>query len=206
MLLVKGYPIGMRSGRSRRAVRRKRQVHSKVRPLTVLVVVALALVLFLAKIPLFSETKKQYEIRKGGEIEKVAASPDAIGSESGEIRKTVLEKLAKDSEKDSSDVVSGNEFAKVGVLDYHPGGYHVIYPDGFEISYSPSRFEARSPAGGRVVVTISGGSFETETDLSGASSEQKPVIEAASRLIASSFRFLADSEYDSKSAVERFSN
>lgn len=157
--------------------------------------------MFLAKFPLLSEPKKQYAVKSNGEVKKVPASTEA-----GEIKKTVLEAVVKDSQKSTEDVVSANEFAKVGVLDYYPGGYHVVYPDGFNIDYSPSLFEARSPAGGRVAVTIASGGFKVETDLSNTPADQQPIIEAAARLISNSFSFLSDQGYDSKSAKERFSN
>ncbi len=145
------------------------------------------------KLPLVNQPKKQYLVGKSGTIEKVP-----VASESGSVVKPIIESLSTDN------IVGGNEFAKWGVLDYYPGGYHVAYPDGFTISYTPSQFVAVSPAGGKVTLAISGQNFKVETDLSGASEGQRQIIEAAGRLISGSFRFLSGSGYDMNAAKARF--
>lgn len=190
--------------RSRRSTRRvKHQINIKTLSLLALVLAGLVLI---TKAPLFPEQKKQYVVKKNGAVEKIPASVEALGSGSSEVKKTVIDQLTKDPTKDTSDVVSGNEFARIGILDYYPGGYHVSYPDGFQISYSPTLFEAQSPVGGKVIVTIINKSHKVEMDLTGASADQKPIIEAASRLISSSFRFITEPGYDAQAAKERFSN
>lgn len=161
-----------------------------------LLIFATGIILVIAafKLPLINQPKKQYLIGKSGTIEKVP-----VASEAGNVVKPIIESLSTDN------IVAGNEFAKWGVLDYYPGGYHVIYPDGFTISYTPSQFVAVSPAGGKVTVTINGKNFKVETDLSGAPENQRPIIEAAGRLISGSFRFLSGSGYDLNVAKDRFS-
>ena len=151
----------------------------------------------LIKLPLLSAPKKQYLVEKTGKIEKVSA-PDKTTKES--IADAVnLERKNKDT-----DIVAGDEFAKWAVLDYYPGGYHVVYPDGFKTSYTPDTFQANSPGGGSVTVKITGGSFIVTTNTSGLTDEQKRITEAADRLISSSFRFLSGAGYDFQAAKDRF--
>lgn len=166
-----------------------------------LTVVTILLLLIVTKYPFIKEPRKQYVVKSGGEVEKVPAS-----SEAGEVSKTIIESVVEDSKMNNRDLVVGNEFAKIGVLDYFPGGYHVAYPEGFVISYTPNLFEAKSPAGGGVTVTITGGQFSVQKDFSGSSSDQQSVIEAAAKLISNSFRFLDGSGYNLQEAKDRFAN
>ncbi len=153
-------------------------------------------IIIISKLPLISSPRKQYLITSTGQINKVAAS------ESGTVEQTVVEAVKGASS--SSEVVVGDEFVKWAVLDYYPDGYHVVYPDGFETSYTPERFEAAAPGGGKVVVSINGKNFTVSVDSSGVGTDQAKMLEAAANLVRSSFRFIGDSGYDPAETASRF--
>lgn len=134
----------------------------------------------LYRLPFLQVTPKQYVVSGNA----VAKQPVP----SLTVQKSAAEIVAGAADTKDADVLPGDEFAQWAVLDYQPGGYRVIYPYGFAVSYTPARFEASAPGGGKVIVTVENSTFSVSIEENG-NAKQALVLQAAKRLIQDSFEF-----------------
>ena len=146
-----------------------------------------ATILFFSKAPVVSLPAKQYQVTDEGQIIKVAASPVATN----EAKQSMLDALEDLPAKKDLDIDPEDAFAQWAVLENRQGGYRLIYPYGFNISYDNTIVEVSPPKGeGKITVYVESKSHKVVLDATGVDEKQSQLLLAAKNLITNSFEFL----------------